>query len=144
MRKTILAGAALAVGTSALASSSFAAGDLAVRGTELPDLVVGTGEYGFGLSETSYELETGQLYQLTIRSTGFHEYAMIAPELFQNVWWRKVEAGGMEIKAPTFYEFEFEEEGECELFFVPIRPGEYRLWARGMEERGVVVEVTVK
>lgn len=144
MRKTILAGAVLALATAASASPAFAAGDLAIRGTKLPDLVVGTGEYGFGLSETSYELETGQLYQLTIRSTGFHEYAMVAPGLFQNVWWRKVEAGGMEIKAPAFYEFEFEEEGECELFFVPVRTGEFKLWARGLEERGVVVDVIVK
>lgn len=143
MRKTMLAGAILALGTCAAGPAS-AAGDLAVRGTELPELVLGTDEYGFGLSETSYELETGQLYQLTIRSTGKLEYAIVAPELFTNVWWRKVEAGGMEIKGHSFYEFEFEDEGECELFFVPIRTGEYQLYAKGLEHRGMAVTVTVR
>jgi hypothetical protein len=85
MRKTILASSILALGVASAASSAFAAGDLAVRGTKLPDLVLGTDEYGFAMSETSYELETGQLYQLKIRSNGIHEYAMVAPELFKEL-----------------------------------------------------------
>jgi hypothetical protein len=121
-----------------------AAGDLAVRGTELPELVLGTDDLGFGISQNSYDLETGKLYQLTIKSTGKTEYAIVAPELFRNVWWRKVEAGGLEIKGFSFYEFEFEEEGEVELFFVPVRTGKFQLSARGLEQRGVVVTFNIK
>jgi hypothetical protein len=36
----------------------------------------------------------------------------------------------VEIKATHVYEIEIEREGDAELFFVPIRPGEYA-WAVG-------------
>jgi hypothetical protein len=70
-------------------------------------------------------LKSGQGYRLKIVASDQAEYALIAPALFRNIWIRKVEAGGVEIKSATLDEIEFENGGEAELFFVAIRPGTY-------------------
>ena len=127
-----------------VAEVALAKGYLATRATRLPDLVLGTDNTGFGLSQKEYKLETGKAYRLKIVSTGKHEYAMVAPEFFDFIWLRKVEAGGMEIKANAIYELEFENEAEAEIFFVPIRPGTYEMKAKGLEIRGMVIKFVVR
>ncbi|MBH0238282.1 cupredoxin domain-containing protein [Methylobrevis albus] len=139
MKNAIVAAAAVLLS----AAPAFAAGDLAIRGTDLPPLELGLGEFGFGVSQNDYELETGKLYQLKITSTGLQECAFISPGLFGNSFFRKVEAGGLEIKAPYFVELEFDE-GEAELFFVPVRTGEFPWSCRGLEPRGVQGKFIVK
>lgn len=134
---------ALAV-TLALSGAAYAAGDMTLKPTELPDLTVGEGNAGFGVSQKTYNLETGKAYTLTIKSTGKKECAWQAPGLFQSIYLRKVEAGGMEIKAVMLTELEFEEEGEAEIFFVPIKPGTFAWYCKGMEERGMKGEFVVK
>ena len=127
-----------------LSEAASAKGYLATRATRLPDLVLGTDDIGFGLSQKEYRLETGKAYRLKIVSTGRHEYAMVAPEFFDFIWLRKIEAGGMEIKANAIYELEFENEAEAEIFFVPIRPGTYEMKAKGLEIRGMVIKFVVR
>lgn len=126
------------------AGGAVAEGDLGVRGTQLDDLVVGTGESGYGVSSKEYQLTTGKLYQLKIKATGAKECAWEAPQFASTIWLRKIEAGGMEIKVPTFTELEFEDEGEAELFFVPIRTGTFEWRCRGMEQRGMTGNFVVK
>lgn len=121
-----------------------AEGYLATQPTELEELVLGTDDIGYGVSVKEYNLETGKAYSLLIKSTGAKEYAVVAPDFFDFIWLRKVEAGGLEIKANSIYEIEFEDEGEAELFFVPIRPGTYQLYARGLEDKGTSVTINVK
>ena len=134
-----------AVGVTVLSvGESRAEGYLATKPIELDELVLGTNPIGFDVSVKEYNLETGQSYSLMIKSSGFQEYAVVAPEFFDFIWLRKVEAGGMEIKANSIYELEFEDEGEAEIFFVPIRPGTYEMYARGLKEKGTVVTINVK
>ena len=121
-----------------LVGTASAKGYLATRPIKLEPLVLGTEATGYGMSVKEYKLETGKAYRLKIRSTGAKEYALIAPEFFDFIWLRKVEAGDMEIKANSLYELEFEREGECEIFFVPIRPGRYEFKVRGLEAKGMV------
>jgi uncharacterized cupredoxin-like copper-binding protein len=125
-------------------AGAFAAGDLSLKPARLPDLVLGTDDTGFGLSQKEYNLETGKSYRLKVISSGKHEYALVAPEFFDNIWLRKVEAGDMEIKANRIFELEFEKKAQAEIFFVPIRPGSYRMHAKGLESRGVIIMFTVK
>ncbi|MGD1880665.1 MAG: hypothetical protein ACFB13_24585 [Kiloniellaceae bacterium] len=125
-------------------SPSQAEGYLATKPIELDELVLGTDPIGFNVSVKEYNLETGQAYSLLIKSSGYQEYAIVAPEFFDFIWLRKVEAGGLEIKANSIYELEFENEGEAEIFFVPLRPGTYELYARGLKEKGTVVTINVK
>jgi hypothetical protein len=121
-----------------------AAGDLSRKCDELPALVFGTDDAGYGVSQKSYKLETGKCYALKIKSTGKKEYAIQGAAFFRNIWLRKVEAGGLEIKATHLVELEYEDEAESEIFFVPIVSGKVSLGAKGLEDKGAVVEFDIK
>lgn len=122
----------------------YAAGDLTRRGTALPDLVLGNEQSDYSMSQLEYQMETGQAYQLKIIASGQKEYAFQAPEFATSIFLRKVEAGGVEIKAITLTELEFEDAGEAEIFFVPIKPGKYRFYAKGLEGKGMLGYFVVK
>ncbi|PZP20796.1 copper-binding protein [Pseudomonas kuykendallii] len=114
-----------------------AAGDLTRKTTALPDLLLGSEASDYAMSQSEYRLETGKAYQLKIIASGQKEYAFQAPEFATSIFLRKVEAGGVEIKAVTLTELEFEEAGEAEIFFVPVKPGRYRYYAKGLEAKGM-------
>lgn len=117
--------------------SVLAEGDLTTRPERLPDLVLGSEQSDYSMSQTRYELETGQAYRLKVESTGRKEYAMQAPAFFSSIYLRKVEAGDMEIKAVALNELEFEQAGVAEIYFVPVKPGEYKFFMNGLEHKGM-------
>ena len=129
--------AALLTGATAVSGVASAKGDLTRKPQALPDLVLGSDVTDYAMSQKSYTLETGQSYKLKIVSSGLKEYAVEAPEFFASIFLRKVEAGGMEIKASTLVQLEFEDEGEAEIYFVPIKPGSYPFVAKGLESKGM-------
>lgn len=139
--KLALASAALAL---ALPSIANAEGFLAGRLQKLPDLVIGLGDAGYDFSQDAYNLETGKGYRMWIKATGKKECAFQAADFFQHVWFRKIEVNKVEIKASAFHEIEFEREGEVELFFTPIKPGEYTWVCKGLEDKGLTGKITVK
>lgn len=143
MRTSLIAGAALAA-TLMQPSLALAEGDLTTRPTELPALVLGSDESDYAMSQSRYELETGKAYKLEIVSTGRKEYAIRAPEFFASIFLRKVEAGDMEIKAVSLTELEFEREGEAEIYFVPVKPGEFQFYSAGLEGKGMVGTFSVR
>ncbi len=122
----------------AMAPSALAAKDLAVRAQKLEPLVLGSKESDYSMSVKEYRLETGKAYRWKVISYGLKEYALVAPRFFRNIWIRKVEVEDVEIKAAVIDELGFEDEGEAELFFVPIRTGIYEFRVRGLEEKGMV------
>ncbi len=130
--------AALMSASALVSIPASAEGDLTIRPERLPDLVLGSEQSDYSMSQNRYEIETGKAYKLKIESTGRKEYAMQAPEFFGAIYLRKVEAGDMEIKAVSLTELEFEQEGEAEIYFVPIKPGEYEFYMGGLEEKGMV------
>lgn len=91
-----------------------------------------------------YKLKVGQGYRLKIQASDLNEYAFVAPNFFRSIYIRKIEVGGVEIKAPTFDEIEFESGGEAELFFVAVRPGTFEFGPKGMMERGTVGKFVVE
>ena len=121
-----------------------AAGDMTRRPVALPDLVLGNDDSDYFMSQTEYQLQTGQAYQLKIIASGQKEYAFQAPEFATSIFLRKIEAGGVEIKAVTLTELEFEDAGEAEIFFVPIKPGKFRFYAKGLEGKGMLGYFVVK
>ena len=127
-----------------LPAAAPAEGDLTQKPERLPDLVLGTGEAGFGVSRKDFALITGKAYRLKIKSTGQKECAWQAPEFVNFIWLRKIEVNKVEIKASHVYEIEMEREGEAEIFFVPIRPGEYAWGCRGLEGKGMAGRFIVK
>lgn len=133
-RITTLAAASLLAFTTSVHAIG---GDLSSQPIALDTLEVGTGDNGFGMSVTEYQLQTGQSYRLKIEAVGWHECNWEAPAFFKNTWLRKIEAGGMEIKVAQLNELEMADDGAAELFFVPIRPGTYSFGCRGLEDRGM-------
>lgn len=136
--------AAAAVATAVFTSPVFAAGDLTRKPIKLPDLVMGSDESDYYMSQKNYDLETGKAYKLAIISNGQKEYAMEASDFFASIYLRKVEAGGMEIKAVSLTELEFEDAAEAEIYFVPIKPGTFEFEMEGLESKGMVGTFTVK
>lgn len=121
-----------------------AEGDLTRRTVALPDLRLGSEDSDYGMSQREYPLETGKAYQLKIIASGQKEYAFQAPEFATSIFLRKVEAGGVEIKAVTLTELEFEDAGQAEIFFVPIKPGKFPFFAKGLEHKGMLGHFLVK
>lgn len=121
-----------------------AAGDLVGRPERLPDLEVGLGDAGYGVSQHAYELETGKGYRLWIKATGAKPCAFSAPDFFANIWLRKIEINKVEIKLFGLQEIEFEREGAAELFFTPTTTGEYDWECEGLEDKGMAGKITVK
>ncbi|RVU31152.1 copper-binding protein [Neptunomonas marina] len=141
--KTVgLAGLAAVMGVSSTIAA--AQGDLTRRPTKLPDLVLGTEDNRYHLSHKEYQLETGKSYKLKVISSGQTEYAVKAPGFFNSIFLRKVEAGDMEIKAVSLTELEFEQEGEAEIYFVPIKPGKFEFFAEGLEAKGMAGVFNIK
>ncbi len=137
--------AALAIATTVLTGTAvIAEGFLVQRTKRIPDLELGLGAAGYGVSDHKYELETGKGYRLWLKATGAKECAFVAPEFFQNIWLRKIEVNKVELKVQAVYEIEFEREGSAELFFTPIKPGEYEWVCEGLEKKGMKGVISVK
>lgn len=121
-----------------------AAGDLTTKPERLADLVMGSEQSDYSFSEKSYQLQTGSSYRLKVISGGQKECAFQAPQFMQSIYLRKVEAGGIEVKAIMLTELEFEDAGQAEMFFVPIKPGRFPFFCKGLEGKGMQGEFVVK
>jgi len=139
-----VAKALLAVGVafSLIIPAAHAEGNLAANATRLPDLSIDSAELTF--SETEYELETGKYYRWRIVHDGGEELAVVAPELFRNSWINQVIINDLEVTPYGLYSVEFDDEGTVDIWFVPIRPGEYKFWGDGYEDRGLSGTFIVK
>ncbi len=115
---------------------SYAKGDLALRSKKV-ELQLGSEKSDYDMSTKEIKLETGNAYRLEISSLGFKEYEFEAEEFFENIWIRKIEVGGVEIKVSSIKEIEFDREGEIEINFVPIRTGEFNFQIEGLTNKGM-------
>lgn len=134
----------IALAATCAALPTLAEGFLVGRMDKLPDLTVGLGDAGFDYSKDPINMETGKGYRWWIKSTGAQECAFEAPEFFQHVWFRKIEVNKVEMKVQAVTQIEFERPGEAELFFTPIKPGEYTWECKGLAEKGLTGKITVK
>ena len=125
-----------------LPASAWAEGNLAARAERLPTLEI-DGAKGF--SVTSYEIETGKFYRWRIASDGRGEYKLLAPELMRNSWVEQVSIEDKEVKPlGGLYSVEFDDEGEIDIYFVPIRPGTYEYYIENMRADGMLGTFVVK
>jgi hypothetical protein len=139
--RSFVAAAALCVAIAA-PGVAVAEGNLAANATRLPDMNINSTELSF--SETTFELETGKYYRWRIVHDGGEELAISAPELFRNSWINQVVINDLEVTLYGLHSVEFDDEGTIDIWFVPIRPGEYQFSAPGYESRGLVGKFTVK
>ena len=125
--------AAIALGAALAAGSALAAGDLTRRAERLEPLKL-DGAKGFSVKE--YTLETGVYYRWRIESDGREEYKLLATELFRNSWIDQVSIEDKEVKPMGLYAVEFDAEGTIDIWFVPIRPGDYSFHVESLESLG--------
>ena len=126
-----------------LPSESNAEGDLSIRSKKLV-LNLGSDKSDYDMSQKIFNMETGKAYRLEITSMGFKEYELEAEDFFRNIWIRSIEIDGIELDAPVINEIEFEREGEIEIKFVPIRPGEYDFEIERLQSKGMVGKFILK
>tara|TARA_B100001027_G_scaffold54558_1_gene36628 strand:+ start:142 stop:549 length:408 start_codon:yes stop_codon:yes gene_type:complete len=120
-----------------------AEGDLTIRSKKL-ELKLGSDKSDYEMSQKTFNLETGKSYRLEISSMGFKEYEFEAEDFFKNIWIRSIEIEGVELQAPVLQEIEFEREGEIEIKFVPIRPGNFEFEIEGLQNKGMVGNFIIK
>lgn len=135
---------ALSAALGLVALDASAAGYLGKRAERLPPLEIGIGEDGYGMQPKEYRIETGRGYRLTVRSTGLVECELEMREFLDNVWVRQLQAGEVEFLNPSFSVVELDDEGEFELTFVPVRPGEYDFGCEGLEAQGLEGTIVVE
>lgn len=82
---------------------------------------------GKALAEKPYKLEAGKYYELILKSDGSREIPIVGAEFFRNIWVNQVSINDIEVRPLGLDGFEFDDEGEIEMTFIPIKPGTYTL-----------------
>ena len=67
-------------------------------------------------------------------ATGIEEYEVAAEELFENSWVEKVSVEDVAFAVDGLGEIELGGDDEVDVWFVPIRPGDYAFGVEGREE----------
>ncbi len=116
-----------------LATPALAEGNLAKRAERLEPLELDAAK---GFSVREYQLETGKYYRWRIVSDGRDAYEIEVEGLFENAWIDKVVVEGMAMSVSGLGELEMEDEGEVDVWFIPIRPGEYEFAVENLGEQG--------
>lgn len=119
--------------TLALAGPVAAEGDPTQRATRLDPLELDAAD---GFSITEYQVESGVYYRWRIVSDGLEEYKLLAPGLFRESWIDQVVIEDKEVKPFGLHAVEFDDEGEIDVWFIPIRPGTYEYYIEGLETQG--------
>lgn len=119
--------------TLALAGPVAAEGDPTQRATRLDPLALDAAD---GFSITEYQVESGVYYRWRIVSDGLEEYKLLAPGLFRESWIDQVVIEDKEVKPFGLHAVEFDDEGEIDVWFIPIRPGTYEYYIEGLETQG--------
>lgn len=126
-----------------MAGPAAAEGNIASKLTNLEPLVLNGRD--MTMSPKEYTLETGKYYKWTITSDGTEEFRVNAPELWRNSWINQISINEIEVHTlGAIYGVEFDDEGSADIYFVPLRPGNYQFSAPGYEDRGLVGTFTVR
>ena len=116
-------------------------GDPTRRAVRLDPLILDASE---GFSIKQFEIETGVYYRWRIQSDGLEEYKILAPGFFPEIWVDQVVIEEKEVKPFGLHAVEFDDEGEIDVWFVPIRPGTYEFYVEGLRTQGFSGEFIVK
>ena len=92
--------------------------------TTLTPITIGAGK---ALADKPYKLEAGKYYKLVLKSDGSREVPIVGAAFFRNIWVNQISINDIEVRPLGIDSFEFDDEGEIELTFVPIKPGTYTL-----------------
>lgn len=119
---------------------SQAAGLLSGGAEKLPPITLSVGK---PLAEGPITLVSGKYYKLIIISDGSGELSVAGPGFFRNIWVNEVTINDIEVRPFGIQSLEFDDEGEAEIKFIAIRPGQYELRIPGTtgESQGVAINI---
>ncbi|MFP3948919.1 MAG: hypothetical protein ACOC8K_01190 [Gemmatimonadota bacterium] len=94
------------------------------------DIEVTSTPEGPVLSDTEFELVTGEYYRMSITTDGEEDWRFEAPDLLQNSHLRLVTVNQIEVhlQGMSFRAIEIDEGGTARFSFTPIRPGSYEFF----------------
>ncbi len=137
MKKIILFIAAILI-TSEFATAKNLKGLLHSK-TKLTPITISVGQ---PLASEPYKLEAGKYYELVLKSDGSREIPIVGAEFFRNIWVNQVSINDIEVRPLGLDGFEFDDEGEIEMTFIPIKPGTFTLGlpsAKSDRERAIFI-----
>ncbi len=110
----------------------------------VPELKLGKDGDQFAVNKTDFKLISGQGYRWKISAAGELEYKF-KTDLWRNVWVNQIVISDLEVHmagAPAW--LEFDDEGTIQVQFSTVRPGTYKWWVEGLEDRGMQGNIIVK
>ena len=110
----------------------------------VPELKLGKDGDQFAVNKTDFKLISGQGYRWKISAAGELEYKF-KTDLWRDVWVNQIVISDLEVHmagAPAW--LEFDDEGTIQVQFSTVRPGTYKWWVEGLEDRGMQGNITVK
>lgn len=127
------------------ASLVWAGGDLSRQTPVALKVSLGTKNNEFAISPKTWTLETGKLYKVSLVNEGKVKHEWVASEFTLNIWTRKVEVAGAEVKG-VINEIELQPGAKADWYFVPIRTGEFEMVCEieGHKEAGMLGKIVVK
>ena len=112
------------------------------RAKRLPGIQI-DGVKGFSVNELI--LEAGQFYRLKMTSDGRDEYLVQSPDgFFRSLFIDQVVVNDLEVKTTTMWGLEYDDDGTIEVYFVPVRVGNFSIGIRGLELDGFTTSITVR
>jgi len=126
VRLAVLSAAVLGVA----AGGAWAQSGMVGKAEELPDITLSSEGK---LAEKPLELKAGTYYEITIKSDGSAEKAISGAPFFRNCWIDEIVINDIEIRPLGVDSLEFDDEGEAEISFICIKPGEFELASPGSE-----------
>ncbi|MFP1633843.1 hypothetical protein ACLB6G_19095 [Zhengella sp. ZM62] len=134
MKRTII----LACAAAFLAGPALAQSGLVGKAEELPGITLSS---GMPLAEKPLEIEAGKYYEIIITSDGSAEMAISGPAFFRNCWIDEIVINDIEVRPMGGIDsIEFDDEGEAEISFICIKPGQFELRAPGTEPLAITVK----
>lgn len=110
----------------------------------VPELNLGKEGDQFFVNQKDFELISAQGYRWKISAAGELEYKF-KTDLWRDVWVNQIVISDLEVHmagAPAW--LEFDDEGTIQVQFNTVRPGVYKWWVEGLEDRGMTGTITVK
>jgi len=135
--RTRLSLISLCTGLVFFTSAAIAQSGLVGKAVELPPITLSS---GMPLADMPLELEAGVYYEIIIQSDGSAEMAISGAEFFRNLWIDEIVINDIEIRPIGLDSIEFDDEGEAEISFIAIKPGQFELRAPGTAP----LKITVK
>jgi uncharacterized cupredoxin-like copper-binding protein len=112
--------------------------------TKIQTITVTLEEYKFVPDKMTFKI--GQPYKLVLKNSGKEKHYYTSVDFFKSIALRKVQTKDGEVKANYLTAIEVYPDKEIEVFFVPIKAGNFELICtiEGHPEKGMIGKITIE